>query len=103
MEAAKKSAGGFRAEADGELAGAPSFFIRTLLGSTRIGTKPSRWLRTSSWTMDVLLYMKTSSIATAGTSLTRIRRRALAIEASRPTRSKEMVEAESELIVICRD
>jgi hypothetical protein len=77
--------------------------MRTRLGSTLMGTSPSRWLSTSSWTIDVLLYMKTSSIATAGTSLTRTRRRALAIEASRPTRSNEMVEDESELIVICRD
>jgi hypothetical protein len=77
--------------------------MRTRLGSTLMGTSPSRWLSTSSWTIDVLLYMKTSSIATAGTSLTRTRRRALAIEASRPTRSNEIVEDESELMVICRD
>lgn len=51
----------------------------------------------------MLLYMNTSSMATAGTSETRTRRSALAMEASRPIRSKEITEEERELMTIWRD
>mmetsp|Transcript_6375 Transcript_6375/g.9261 ORF Transcript_6375/g.9261 Transcript_6375/m.9261 type:complete len:89 (-) Transcript_6375:67-333(-) len=53
-----------------------------------MGTRPRRWAKTSSWTMEELFHMYTCSMATVGTSAIIMRRKALAKDTSTPFISK---------------
>ena len=66
--------------------------------SARIGMSPSRCASTSSWIIDVLLRMKTFSMAIVGTSASRMRRKALASAASMPIKSNTASSALSDWI-----
>mmetsp|Transcript_7993 Transcript_7993/g.26634 ORF Transcript_7993/g.26634 Transcript_7993/m.26634 type:complete len:243 (-) Transcript_7993:107-835(-) len=84
------------------LAVASSVLNEKSRGSARMGIIPRRWARTSSWMMEVLLAMKTFSIAMVGTSAIRMRRKALAMAASMPTMSNTIDSSSSALTSILK-